>query len=312
LVSRYWKSLSDDELLNTELETDDPENCQGLVREFPEGDEETYMQYKYDLRGSGREKEFVCVHGNHQHLAGYVMRKGDNSFLVGWMCGKSIHGLDFEQIKSDFDAAVNRRDTLQRKREISISTGPFQIWLEEFMKSEVFDKYQRVRKQLQQHLPWVWENVPRANFIDCRLINNVTIPVAFFQKDTDPKADITNIMLEVAGATMRLGENSDLKEIRLMKRKLESAVDRLERSVSLLNEVVDFFQPALLSAVCKLANKYDNPKKRVYSFQLGKLCCKREGKEVIIPIPKNYSLPNMAGFNRFRDALNGISERAAA
>lgn len=312
MVSRYWKSLSDEELLNAELETDDPENCEGLVKEIPEGDEEIYMQYKYDLRGSGREQEFVCVHGNHQHLAGYVMRKGNKSFLVGWMCGKSIHGLDFDTIKSDYDAAVNRRDTLQRKREISNATGPFQTWLEEFMGSDVFDKYQRVRKQLQQHLPWVWENMYRAKFIDQRLIGNVTIPQALFVDGTDPRADIANVQLEVASATIRLTENADLKEIRAMKRKLEGAVDRLEKSVSLLNEVVDFFQPAVLSAVCKLANEHDNPKKRTYSFSIGKLSCKRDGKEVIIPIPKNYSLPNMAGFMRFRDALNGISERAAA
>ncbi len=311
MVSRYWKSLTDEELLNTELTTDDPEGVPGLVKEVPEGDDETYVQYKYDLRGSGREQELVCVHGHHQHLAGFVMRKGYKSFLVGWMCGKTIHGIDFEQCTADFDAAVNRRHVLKRRREIEDATGPFQKWLQEFAQSDVFEKYQRVRSQLEQHLPWIWENVPRARYFDPRLINNVTIPETLFLEHNYPKAEMSGILLEVAGASMRLGANADFKEIRAMKRKLDSSVDRLETMLSQLSEVIDFFQPAILDVVCKLANKYDNPKKRIYSYELGKLCCKKDGRNTIIPMPKNYDLPE-GGLKRFRDALNGIQEKAAA
>ena len=109
---KYWESLSDDELVKTEMMTDDPQNLRDLVTVIPEGPEEAFVELKYDLRKSGRE-EFHCVHGNHRHLAGFVMRKGPARFLVGWMCGKTIYGEDFDQFTADFETAVMRRDTLR-------------------------------------------------------------------------------------------------------------------------------------------------------------------------------------------------------
>jgi hypothetical protein len=80
---KFWESLTDEELLGVDLVTDDPEGLRDLVREVPSGDEETYVEFKYDLRKSGRQEEFTCVHGHHKHLAGFVMRKGNARFLVG-------------------------------------------------------------------------------------------------------------------------------------------------------------------------------------------------------------------------------------
>lgn len=80
---RFWETLTDDQLLTVELTTDDPENLNDLVHELPAGEEEPYVEFKYDLRKSGRE-EFSCVHGHHKHLAGFVMRKGKFRYLVGW------------------------------------------------------------------------------------------------------------------------------------------------------------------------------------------------------------------------------------
>jgi hypothetical protein len=80
---QYWESLTDEQILNAQLMTDDPESLEGLVFEVPPGDEETYAEFKYDLRGSGRKEEFKCVHGHHRHLAGFVMRKGEARFMVG-------------------------------------------------------------------------------------------------------------------------------------------------------------------------------------------------------------------------------------
>lgn len=104
---RHWENLSDDLLVDTELTTDDPESLENLVYEIPAGDEDPYVEFKYDLRKSEREM-FSCVHGHHQHLAGFVMRKGTARFLVGWMCAQTIYGENFEEYTSDFDAAVNR------------------------------------------------------------------------------------------------------------------------------------------------------------------------------------------------------------
>jgi hypothetical protein len=51
---RHWETLSDDQLLETELMTDDPESLPNLVFEIPPGDEEPYVEFKYDLRKSDR------------------------------------------------------------------------------------------------------------------------------------------------------------------------------------------------------------------------------------------------------------------
>jgi hypothetical protein len=73
---RHWETLSDEELLAADLISDDPERLENLVFEVPSGDEEPYVEFKYDLRKSGRQEEFTCVDWHHKHLAGFVMRKG--------------------------------------------------------------------------------------------------------------------------------------------------------------------------------------------------------------------------------------------
>src|SRR3954463_1092109 len=110
---RHWESLSDAQLLDVELSTDDPEGLSDLVFELPPGDEEPYVEYSYDLRGTEREK-FRCVHGNHR----FVIRKGESRFLVGRICGKTIYGENFDHYKADFKAAQSRQGVLRRVTEI--------------------------------------------------------------------------------------------------------------------------------------------------------------------------------------------------
>jgi hypothetical protein len=66
-----------------------------------------HVEFSYDLCGSGIE-EFSCVHGHHRHLKGYVFRKGESRYLVGWMCGESLYGTKFDEYTSDFRAALTR------------------------------------------------------------------------------------------------------------------------------------------------------------------------------------------------------------
>lgn len=183
---RYWESLTDDQLLDTEPYTDDPESLENLVRELPPGDEEPYVEFKYDLRGSGREK-LTCVHGHHQHLAGFVMRKGAWRYLVGWKCGKIIYRENFDQYTADFDAAVNRRDTLRKRREIEQLTGPFMAWLQQVSGSDVFKLYSSVREQIADRMPWLWDNAPGAAYL-VRPQQGIRFPRTLFDGNTDPEA----------------------------------------------------------------------------------------------------------------------------
>jgi hypothetical protein len=78
----YWDSTTDEALLAVDLTTDDPEKLENLVYEIPSGDEEPYVEFAYDLRGTEREK-LRCVFENHRHLSGFVMNKGARRFMVG-------------------------------------------------------------------------------------------------------------------------------------------------------------------------------------------------------------------------------------
>lgn len=313
MTRKYWESLSDDDLLKTELTTDDPEALEGLVAEIPEGDGEPYVEFKYDLRGSGRQEEFVCVHGHHKHLAGFVMRKGKARFLVGWICGKNIYGEDFDQYTADYDAAVNRRDMLKRTRDVEDATVPFLAWLRQIAESDVFDKYERLRDQFHDHMPWIWDNMLQLAHLDRRVIK-ATLPRTLFDDGVDPQGEFTRICADFNAACLTLkGKSSQgAFDIGPVKRRMENLLLRLEVVISQLHEVIDFYQPDVLDAVCKLANEHDNPKKRAYSFSLGSITCKRKKDKTILTLPKNYNLPGNAYIEAFRAALNGLSAKMAA
>jgi hypothetical protein len=304
---RYWDNLSDDQLLDTELITDDPENLADLVYEVPAGEEEPYVEFKYDLRGTEREK-FRCVHGHHAHLAGFVFRKGERRFLVGWMCGKSLYGEDFDQYTADFDAAVNRQDALKRVREIRAAIDPFMSWLEEFSDCDALKQYGRVRGQLRELMPWVYDNLPRVALMNSRIVG-ATLPKKFCAGTNDVREDFNKIMNDVSAASLLLvGEPEAVAQrIGLVRTRMDGIVSRASELLNTLREVEDFFQPAVLAALCKIANEYDNPKRRKYEAGLLTLICKRDKNKAVVAMPKNFTIPRRRGLDAFKAALAGIS-----
>ena len=118
-IHKHWADVSDEQLVDLDLEIEGPDKLPGIVTEIPPGKDETYMEFTYDLRGTGREEEFVCVHGHHRHLHGAVMCKGGARFLVGWICAESIYGEKLAGIRADYEAAVLRRGAILRVRELA-------------------------------------------------------------------------------------------------------------------------------------------------------------------------------------------------
>src|ERR1700722_19046424 len=106
-AERHWTNISDDELVDLDLQIDSPDTLPGIVTEIPPQHEKAYIEFTYDLRGSEREEDFVCVHGHHRHLHGAVMRIGDVRFLVGWICAKTIYQESLAGRIADYNAAVN-------------------------------------------------------------------------------------------------------------------------------------------------------------------------------------------------------------
>jgi hypothetical protein len=303
---RHWETLSDDQLLETELMTDDPESLPNLVYEIPDGDEEPYVEFKYDLRKSDREK-FSCVHGHHQHLAGFVMRKGSARFLVGWICAGTIYGENFEKYTADFDAAVNRQDALKRVREIRAAVNPFVAYLEAISKSDVFKHFSRLRGQLETQMPWIYDTLPAAAAMDHRVIG-ASLPKRLCAVGTDLREEFNRLMADVAATCVTLaGEPEKVASvIGAIRSRMEGLVRRMEVVLDTLREFEDFFQPAALAAICNLANEHDNPKRRKYEAGLLSLSCKRDRDKSVISMPKGFELPSRKPLEAFRSALAGV------
>lgn len=303
---RFWEHLSDEQLLSVELTTDDPENLPNIIQELPPGDEEPHVEYKYDLRGSTREY-FRCVHGNHPHLAGFVMRKGNNRFLVGHMCGKKIYGESFEHYTADFDAALNRRDALRRKKEIEEATEPFDRWLDEVSASAVFEQYETVCDRIYEHMQWIYGSLPRAAAISHRRAT-VVFPPTLFSDHADPVLEFQKSAADCKTAILSLVGRPDHEvSVDKMRRHFAVLLDRLETSLDQLKELEDFFQPGVLTAICDLANQYDKPKKRHYTAGLMEITCKRGNKAMTVKMPRHFQLPDRAPLEAFRKALGALA-----
>ncbi|HUZ34007.1 MAG TPA: hypothetical protein VMV19_18150 [Xanthobacteraceae bacterium] len=300
---RFWDFLSDEKLIDAELSTDDPEGLDNFVRELPPGDEEPYVEFKYDLRGSERER-LRCVHGNHPHLAGFVMRKGDKRFLVGHICGKEIYGEDFDHYTADFNAAVNRQETLRKRREIEKLTRPFTAWLQQVAISDVFKQYESVRRQMSYRMPWIWENVPLAGHYGTT-VAHVKMPPTLFLEETDSEMEFSRVVAEMSALAANLIAKDELggKSVENLKRVLNALIRRVEVIFGQLKEVEDFFQPAVLQAVCDLANEHDKPKKRKYIAGLLTITCKRDRDKSSVQLPRNYKIPNRAGLDALKESL---------
>src|SRR5437868_4277408 len=114
-------------------------------------------------------------------------------------------------------------------------------------------------------MPWVWDNVPRAGYLGAAL-HGVKMPPTLLSYEVDPQAEFAKVVADMSALAASLIGQEDLgeKSVRNIKRVLGLMISRIEIVFDQLKEVEDFFQPAVLDTVCKLANEFDNLKKRKY------------------------------------------------
>jgi hypothetical protein len=166
---------------------------------------------------------------------------------------------------------------------------PFMAWLEQVSQSDIFKLYESGRRQFDQRLSWVWDNVPRAAYLSESL--NVTMPPTLFKEETDPRSEFAKVIGEMSALAANLIGKEELEEktVEHIKRSLGLFIRRIEKIFDELKEVEDFFQPAVLDVICTLANDYDNPKKRRYMAGLQSLTCKRGRDKITVQMPSNSS-----------------------
>ena len=297
----YWESLSDKELLEKDLTTDDPEKLPFLVSELPEDFEDSYVEYAYNFRNSARQ-ELNCVHGHHRHLRGFVMRKGDVRWLVGWMCAESIYGENFSDYTADYDAAVNRRDSLARKREFESLIVPFLKWMEETSKSEAFNHYDSVRSQFKTKMPWVWK---QGHTVVEETIGSNKFKELFDER-TDLRREFAEQMAAASALFAPLIANSDLSHdvVVRVKTTLQRLIVKVGQTLGTLRQVENLFRPKTLDLIVRWGNEIDNPNKRRYSSDLNSISCRREKDTVRIQISKNFRIPDQRVLNELKGRLD--------
>jgi hypothetical protein len=233
-----------------------------------------------------------------------VMRKGPHRFMVGHICGKNIYGEDFDAYTADFNAAVNRQDALRRKREIEQASKPLLAWLTDVAALPVFGHYSSVRERIDEHLPWLFDNMVVLAAMPSR---GVQFPKTLFAQATYPEKEFQKVAADVNAAALALVAKSDsAANIDPIRRHFEALLRRIEMVLDKLKEVEDFFQPAVIDAVCLLANTYDNPKKRTYVAGVLSITCRRPKGDVTVSLPKSFKQPSRKPIEAFRSALGGL------
>ena len=274
--TKHYAGLSDEQLLKRELSVDDPSKLSKLVSRIPDGPEETYIEFAYDMRGSGRQEQFQCVHG-HRHLAGIVMRKGAARFLVGWQCALEHYGVVFGAYKADFTAAQNRKTTLIRRQEIVDRLVPLLAFLREDFTDETLSGYDNACAQLLTLPAFITDRAP-----------------FFPDGEHSPRAIYEAALVELINldATLRTAPAAAEVWKRALQR-LPGFERQVLRVIVPLEALVDFLQPSSLIEICDYANRHDMSPKRRYEAGLMSLTCHRQGKDTItIRIPPSFRVPD--------------------
>lgn len=135
------------------------------------------------------------------------------------------------------------------------------------------------------------------------------LPTALFNPDTDPEADFAKVIAEASTLAISLKRQDifDKGTVSKIKITVGGIIRRIEAVLNCLGEVLDFFQPAALQALCDLANEHDNPSKRKYEPGLMSLTCMKSGKDkFIIQVPKNYRVPDASGLENLTEAMRKL------
>lgn len=294
----HWANVSDDRLIDLDLEIDNPETLEGLVRQVPANYADAHVEFKYDLRGM-EIPEFTCVHGSHQHKAGFVMNVDGARFMVGWICAKTIYNEDFDQYTADFEAAIGRRDALRRVREIRSAITQFSGWLDRLSSSNVLQGFSTVSDRLRSHMPWVFETVQSANG---RAIEGVAMPRHLCLAPTDILAEFDRLMNATAAVTMSLTGDAQrvAASIGSIRTEIDGLIRRAELILAKLSDLELFFQPATLHAICQHAEKAVPRRKRHFAGLM-----KLSTRDVFVEMPKDFVMPSVRPVETLRAAIAG-------
>jgi hypothetical protein len=297
-AKRHWADVSDERLIDLDLVIDNPEALESLVREVPADHLDAYVEFKYDLRGLDV-KEFTCVHGHHQHKAGFVMRAGDVRFMVGWICGKSIYNEDFDQYTDDFNEAVIRQDALRRVRELREAVSLFSAWADQLADTGIIEQFQTVRDGMRQGMPWVFEIIQAARG---GRVENVPMPKYLCAEGVFLDEEFERLRSAIAAVTASLKGDAQriAASIGTVRSDIDGLIRRAEVLLAKLADVELFFQPATLLAISEHAENA-TPKRKRHFVGIMKLST----RDVCVEMPKGFKLPSRKPIDALQAVASG-------
>ncbi|MBR1206604.1 MULTISPECIES: hypothetical protein [unclassified Bradyrhizobium] len=299
----HWANVSDEKLIDLELEIDNPESLAGLVREVPPNFADAHVEFKYDLTGVEMTEEFSCVHGHHRHKKGFVMNVDGTRFMVGWLCAKTIYNEDFDRYTADFDAAVIRREAILRVQVIKNAVMPFAAWVADLSKADCVKYFSKLRGSLNHKMEWVYDNLPALAALD-EHVTKAKMPKHLCDEVTDVREECNKLMVETSAVVASLaGEAQKVAAtIGAIRARSDGLIKRAEALLVKLGDVELFFQPACLAVICEHANKYDNPKRRRYQASMLSLAC-RGADKASVELPRDFKMPSRQPIESLRTAI---------
>lgn len=159
----FWKTRSDDELLEMEFTTDDPESLENVSND-PPPDEEAMVELAYNVAGRerGRAQCVFCKHPNHDKGVVMLYRSGGRR-LVGRDCAHKRYGVVFDELVKDFDAARDRRDYVERQRTVLSQRTDLVDQISEMGRDPAVECFADIQRQLRSMLgKRVWARLERV------------------------------------------------------------------------------------------------------------------------------------------------------
>ena len=271
-MPRLPYGLTDEELLATELEIDNPESLEGLIDVPPDDPEGWFVEFRY----LSKDRDIQCVHRHHRHRDGYVLRRGDERILVGNICAGKLYGVEaFGRHKRDFDGLVQRRNGLLHRRDVADRRAPLLTFLREDFTAETFDAYEDLCFKMMR-LPFIWR---------------------FYAPHHDGRAQSPRIIHESALNEV-ISLDANLRKATLVE-ELWSRVPqwlpgferRVMKAIDPLETLLDFFQPAVLTERCAYANQHDMTDRRYEAGLLTVAIHRTYKPTTIIQVPPTYRVP---------------------
>jgi hypothetical protein len=297
--------ISEDDLLNANLTTNDPLSTPGLVDHLPDGNDEPHVEASYDLNGTGTD-EFRCVHGHHRHLKGFVFRKGDASYLVGWQCGAKLYGTKFDEYTASHNEAVSRQTALRRVQDLREAVSNFVTWSKRSEWDVALPYYSELKNTVSRDLPFVYLTISGATG---HKVNDVEMPRYLCTPpkhgdDGDKKDRIADeldrMMIEVYLVQELLNKPRKAAALSLGKivDGLLGVARRADVILTKLHDVETFFHPSTLAAICARAENAQ-PRRARHFAGLNKLSC----KNITVQMPIDFKVPSRQPIDQLLKAI---------